>query len=48
MPKGGFAAGAETTNSTGDHTLLIAAGAGAATLGAASFVALRRRAARRD
>ncbi|GAA2467657.1 LPXTG cell wall anchor domain-containing protein [Streptomyces mauvecolor] len=47
VPKVGVAAGAETTNNTGDHTPLIAAGAGTAALGAAGFVALRRRAARR-
>ncbi|RCH64256.1 hypothetical protein DT019_34280 [Streptomyces sp. SDr-06] len=48
VPKGPVAAGAETANNTGDHTPLIAGGAGAAALGAAGFAALRRRATRRD
>ncbi|MFD7020411.1 hypothetical protein [Streptomyces sp. NPDC059928] len=47
-PKGGVAAGAETGEQHRRPHPLIAAGVGTAALGAAGFVALRRRAARRD
>lgn len=47
VPQGSVAAGAETANGTGSHVPLIAGGAGAAALGTAGFVALRRRTAGR-